>query len=184
MTTTFDDGTETTTTLGIFSGTLFYEMITAFGYELIVTNGNGGIPSVPVIQKYEIGTTTGLVNPYEGRIIVDGAWTNELTGTTTTFDEGIGAITTDGIEAGTFSYEMTTAFDCDSMVMNGNGGIPAVPVIQKYEIGTTTGLVNPYEGTTIDDGAETHESTGTERTFWLGIGEITTDGTEAGTFDH
>jgi hypothetical protein len=65
---------------------------------------------------YETGTTTGLFQ-FDGSLTVDGAKTNELTGTTTTFDYGIGAIRTLGAAVGTFSYETTTAFGCELMVM-------------------------------------------------------------------
>jgi hypothetical protein len=50
--------------------------------------------------------------------------------------------------------------------------------------GTTTGDVNPTDGITTVDGAETHELTGTETTFDNGTALIKIDGTENGTFDH
>jgi hypothetical protein len=102
-------------------------------------------------STYEIGTTTGLVQS-DGSLIVDGAETYELTGTTTTFDVGIGAITRVGTYEGTFSHE-TIAIDGDpGMVTTKVDGTDSTQVA-----GTATGEVNPTDGITTVDGAETND---------------------------
>jgi hypothetical protein len=84
-------------------------------------------------ETHETGTTTGVAQVV-GTTTEAGTKTNELVGTSTTFDDGTGTISESGIESGTADQETIASEGDEATTMTSVAG-----KLEMREAGTTTG---------------------------------------------